>query len=160
MAGIHRQRARHQLVVNGLINLSFAAVARQTHAGHRCVQRHVDFVKGQPQFDLAFVALKHRAGIALEETNHLAIAPAAVVFHQRPRHLVVRQRHQRRDVVHGHFIKQLVIKSQACFVWLSVVAVRENTRPANRHPQTVKAHLGKQRNIFRIAMIKIDSDIF
>ncbi len=52
MTGFDRQRAGHQLVVNRLIHLAFAAAGRQADAGHRGMQRHIDFVKGQPQFDL------------------------------------------------------------------------------------------------------------
>jgi hypothetical protein len=36
----------------------------------------------------------------------------------------------------------------------------ENARPGNGDPQAVKAHLGEQGDIFRVAMIKIDRDIF
>ena len=160
MAGFHRQRARHQLMVNGLINLGFAAVGRQANASHRRVQRHVDFIKGQPQFYFAFEAFKHRAGVAFKEANHLAVAPTAVVFHQRPRHLVVGQRHQRGDVVLRHLIEQLVVKCQPGFIGFSIVAVGVNPRPRNRNTQTVEAHLGKQCDIFRIAVIEIDRHIF
>ena len=48
MAGFNRQRARHQLMVNGLVDVRFAAVSRQTNAGHRRVQGHIDFIEGQP----------------------------------------------------------------------------------------------------------------
>ena len=159
MAGLSRQRARHQLMVNSLVDFRFAAVGRQTDAGHRRVQGHIDFIKGQPQFDLRLVARKHRTGVAFEEANDFAIAPAAVVFHQRPRHLIVGQGYQRSNIVLRHFIKQLIVEGQPGFVWLRLIAVGENTRPGNRYAQAVKAHLGKEADIFRITVVKIDGDI-
>ena len=58
-----------------------------------------------------------------------------------------------------HFIKQLIVEGQPGFVWLRLIAVGENTRPGNRYAQAVKAHLGKEADIFRITVVKIDGDI-
>ena len=159
MTGFDRQRAGHQLVVNRLIHLAFAAAGRQADAGHRGMQRHIDFVKGQPQFDLIFIAAEHRPGVALKEANHLPAAPAAIVFYQRPWHFIMRQRHQRGDVVLRHLVEQLVVEREAGFVRLGVVAVGVDAGPGDRDSQAVKAHLGKQGDIFRIAMVKIDRHI-
>lgn len=59
-----------------------------------------------------------------------------------------------------HFIKQLIVKGQPGFVWLRLIALRENTRPGNGYAQAVKAHLGKEADILRITMVKIDGNIF
>ncbi|VFS59018.1 Uncharacterised protein [Raoultella planticola] len=60
----------------------------------------------------------------------------------------------------SHFSKQPVVKGQPGLIWLGIVAVGENPRPGNRHPQAVEAHLRKQTDILRVAMVKIDRDIF
>ena len=159
MTGFDRQSAGHQLVMNGLIHLAFAAAGRQADAGQRGMQRHIDFVKGQPQFDFVFITAEHRPGVALKEANHLPAAPAAVIFHQRPWHFIMRQRHQRSDVVLRHLVEQFVVEGESGFVRLGVVAVGVNSRPGDGDPQAVKAHLSEQGDIFRVAMVKIDRHI-
>ena len=60
----------------------------------------------------------------------------------------------------GHLGKQLVVEGQPGFVRLGVITVREDTRPGDRYPQTVEAHLSEQRDILRVTMVKIDRHIF
>ena len=146
-------------MVDRLVHLPFAAGFRQTDAGHRRVQRHIDLVEGQPQLDLLFVARKHGTGIALKEADSLTAAPPAVLLHQPPRHFIVRQRHQRRDVVRGQLVKQPVVKRQPRLVRLLLVTVRKNAGPGNGDAQAAKAHLGEQLDVFRVAMIEVDGDI-
>ncbi|MNB83907.1 hypothetical protein D3C75_307490 [compost metagenome] len=106
------------------------------------------------------IAGEDGAGIALKETNHLTAAPAAVLLHQPPWHFVVRQRHQRGDVVRRQFVKQLVVKGQPRFVRLLLVTVREDTRPGNGDAQAAEAHFGEQFDVFRVAMVEIDRHVF
>ncbi len=72
----------------------------------------------------------------------------------------MRQRHQRGDVVLRHLVEQLVVEREAGFVRLGFVAVGVDAGPGDRDSQAVKTHLGKQGDIFRIAMVKIDRHIF
>ena len=159
VAGLHGQRAGHQLVMDRLIHLPFTAGFRQAHAGHRRVQGHIDLVEGQPELYLLLVARKHGTGVALEEPNGLAAAPPAVLLHQSPRHFVMRQRHQRGDVVRCQLVKQPVVKRQPRFVRLLLVAVRKNAGPGNGDAQAAKAHLSEQFDVFRVAVIEVDGDV-
>ena len=58
-----------------------------------------------------------------------------------------------------HLVEQLVVEREAGFVRLGVVAVGVDAGPGDRDSQAVKTHLGKQGDIFRIAMVKIDRHI-
>ena len=71
----------------------------------------------------------------------------------------MRQRHQRGDVVLRHLVEQLVVERETGFVGLGVIAVGIDAGPGDGHPQAVKAHLGEQSDIFRVAMVKIDRHI-
>ncbi len=89
MAGFYRQRAGDQLMVNRLIHLPFAGGFRQTHPGQRGMQRHVNLIKGQPESDFMPVTGKYGTGVVTEEINHPPIAPAPILRHQSPGHLIV-----------------------------------------------------------------------
>ncbi|MNV53302.1 hypothetical protein D3C71_1454460 [compost metagenome] len=159
MAGFYRLGAGYQLMVDRLVNLAFAAVFRQTHAGERRMQRHVDLIEGQPVFDLVLVTLEHRAGVTLEELNKLAIAPTAILLRQCIGHFVMRQGDQRLNAVFGHLIEQPIVKCQPGFIRHFFVPLREDTRPGDRGTQALEAHLGKQRDIFRVTVVEIDRHI-
>ena len=58
-----------------------------------------------------------------------------------------------------HLVEQLVVEREAGFVRLGVVTVGVDAGPGDRDSQAVKTHLGKQGDIFRIAMVKIDRHI-
>ena len=54
-------------------------------------------------------------------------------------------------------LKDVVVKLQTGFIRFRIITGREYSCPANGKPQTFEAHFGKQRNIFAITMIKVDS---
>ena len=68
----------------------------------------------------------------------------------------MRQRNDWLNAVFQAFVEQIIIKLQASLVGLQLIALRENTRPGNRGAKTFEAHLGKQRQVLWITMIKID----
>ena len=131
MTGFYRFGTGNQLMVNGLIDVLFAAVFRQSNAGERRMQRHIDFVKGQPVFDFIFITGEHRAGVIFKETDGIAAAPATVFFYDAVRHFVMGKRHQRCNTVFCHLIKQSVVECQTRFVRLRFIPLREDTRPGD-----------------------------
>ena len=153
------QRARHQLVVRGLIFyliFVFTFLKHQPGTGERAVQHDVDFVESQPVFYQPVKRLKAGAGVAGEEVDHLAVAPGAVFRHQVHRHVEVAERHQRLDVVLFALLKYRAVKGYALFVRQRFVTVRVEAAPGDRGAEHRKAHLRHQGDIFFIAMVKIN----
>ncbi|MPM78755.1 hypothetical protein SDC9_125766 [bioreactor metagenome] len=68
-------------------------------------------------------------------------------------------RHQWFDAVFRQFIEDVIVKGQAHFVRFQFIAIRENPRPSDRHPEHPEAHFGEQSDIFLVAVIEIDADM-
>ena len=154
-----RQRARHQLVVRGLVFhlvFVFAFLKHQSRAGKRAVQHDVDFVEGQPVFHQPVKLFEAGAGVAGEEIDHLAVAPGAVLRHQVHRHVKVAEGHQRLDVVLFALLEHRAVKGNAFFVRQRLVAVRIEAAPGDRGAEHRKAHLRHQGDVLFIAMVKIN----
>ena len=154
-----RQRARHQLVVRGLVFhlvFVFAFLKHQSRPGERAVQHDVDFVEGKPVFHQPVKFFKAGAGVAGEEIDHLAVAPGAVLRHQVHRHVKVAEGHQRLDVVLFALLEHRAVKGNAFFVRQRLVAVRIEAAPGDRGAEHRKAHLRHQGDVLFIAMVKIN----
>ena len=159
MSDFGRQRARHQLVVRGLVFhlvFVFAFLKHQSRAGKRAVQHDVDFVEGQPVFHQPVKFLEAGAGVAGEEIDHLTVAPGAVLRHQVHRHVEVAKCYQRLNVVLFTLFKHRPVEGDALFIRQRLVAVRVEAAPGNRGAEHRKAHLRHQGDVFFIAMVKIN----
>ena len=95
------------------------------------MQDGVDLVERQPVLDLAPVALKERAHIALVKADERVIRPAIVCLREVQRRLVVRDRHQGFDAVLAAFIEEAVVECQPLLVRLRIVAIRIDAAPGN-----------------------------
>ncbi|CZY57830.1 Uncharacterised protein [Enterobacter hormaechei] len=154
-----RQRARHQLVVRGLVFhliFVFPFLKHQPRAGERAVQHDVDFVEGQPVFHQPVKRLEAGAGVAGKEIHHLTVAPGAVLRHQVHRHVEVAERDQRLDVVLFALLEHRAVEGNAFLIRQRFVAVRVEAAPGNRGAEHRKAHLRHQGDVFFVAMVKIN----
>ena len=154
-----RQRARHQLVVRGLVFhliFVFTFLKHQPRAGERAMQHDVDFVEGQPVFHQPVKFFKAGVGVAGEEIHHLTVAPGAVLRHQVHRHVEVAEGHQRLDVVLFALLEHRAVEGNAFLIRQRFVAVRVEAAPGNRGAEHRKAHLRHQGDVFFVAMVKIN----
>ena len=102
------------------------------------------------------VALENHFCETNEEVDQLTVAPAAVFRDQMERHFEVRQCDNRFDAVLQTFVEQIVIEFQASLVRLKLVAFREDPRPGNRGAEAFEPHLGKEFDVFFIAVVEIN----
>ncbi len=161
---LHRQGTGHQLIVRRLEHHRLAIFSRrifQPGVGKRRkvfveVGLVVDLVKGHPVLHFMLVALKNDLREANKEVDQLTVAPAAVFRHQVERHLEVGKRDHRLDAVLQALVKKIVIEFESRFVRLQLVAFREDTRPGDGGAEAFEPHLGKEFDVFFIAVIKVD----
>ena len=164
----HDAAAGHELMMQGLEALlsggldgACRALEALDQAGlHHGAHVHgaaVDLVEGQPELDLVLVAVKDGLAVLLEEADELAARPAVVLLDQVIGHLVVREGHERLDVVSAQAVENAVVEGEAGLVGLGVVAVGEDTAPGDGHAEHVEAHLGEQRNVLLVVMVEIDA---
>ena len=66
-------------------------------------------------------------------------------------------RHERLDAVFMAIRKEVIIELQPLLIGLRIIAIRENAAPGNRCTEYLKAHLGKQLDIFLVTMIEINA---
>ena len=116
----------------------------------------VDLVERHPELDFVLVALKAGDGELHEEVDELAAAPAAVLLDECERHFEVRERDDGLHAVFVHLVKEVVVKLQPCLVRLGIVAVREDARPGDARAEAFEAHLGEQRDVLFVVMVKVD----
>ena len=117
----------------------------------------VDLVEGEPELDLVLIAVEDGLAVLLKEADELAARPAVVFLDQVIRHLVVRQGHERLDIVSAQAVEDAVVKGEAGLVGLGVVAVGEDAAPRDGHAEHVEAHLGEQRDVLLVVMVEIDA---
>ena len=164
----HDATAGHELVMQGLHTGLRRGVDRRSrtlkaldHAGLKEVAHvlgaAVDLVEGEPELDLVLVTVKDGLAVLLKEADELAARPAVVLLDQVIGHLVVRQGHERLDVVGAQAVEDAVVEGEAGLVGLGVVAVGEDTAPGDGHAEHVEAHLGEQRDILLVVMVEIDA---
>ena len=146
-------------MMDSLIDIGLTAAFRQAHTGQRRVQRHVDFVKGQPQLDLLPVAPENRDGVVSEKTNQSAVSPAVIAGHQIPGHLVVGERHHRRNSVLQKLVKQPVVVGQTGFIRGLLITLWIDSCPGDGNPQAGKPHLAEEFNVLRVAVVKVDGHV-
>ncbi|MPN22671.1 hypothetical protein SDC9_170054 [bioreactor metagenome] len=75
----------HQLMMRRLefdLFFIFAFFEVQTGTHEWCMQDHVDFIESQPIFNKSFIAIEDCMAKILIESDHFAVAPAAVFFDQ------------------------------------------------------------------------------
>ncbi len=132
------------------------AGVREGRERHIDVALVVDFVERHPELDFVLVARKAGDREAHEEVDELAAAPAAVFFHERERHLEVRERDNGLHAVLVHLVKEVVVELEAGLVRLGVVAVREDARPRDACAEAFEAHLGEQRDVLFVVMVEVD----
>ena len=161
---LHRQGAGHQFIVRGLEHHRLTIFTRrvlQPGVGKRRkifmeVGLVVDLVKGHPVLDFMLIALENHFRKTNEEVDQLTVAPAAVFRDQVERHLEVGKRNHRFDAVLQALVEQIVIEFQTGFVRLKLVTFREDTRPGDGGTEAFEPHLGKEFDVFFIAVIEID----
>ena len=164
----HDTAAGHELVMQGLhtglrrgVDRRSRALKALDHAGPKEVAHvlgaAVDLVEGEPELDLVLVAVEDGLAVLLKEADELAARPAVVLLDQVIGHLVVRQGHERLDVVGAQAVEDAVVEGEAGLVGLGVVAVGEDTAPGDGHAEHVEAHLGEQRDILLVVMVEIDA---
>ena len=56
-------------------------------------------------------------------------------------------------------VNNLIIELQAFFIRLSVVTIRENTRPVDRESETCEAHFSKEGNVLAKVMIEVNGGV-
>ena len=117
----------------------------------------VDLVKGEPELDLVLIAVEDGLAVLLKEADELAARPAVVLLDQVIGHLVVREGHERLDIVGTQAVENAVVEGEAGLIGLSVVAVGEDTAPRDGHAEHIEAHLGEQRDVLLVVMVEIDT---
>ena len=117
----------------------------------------VDLVEGEPELDLVLIAVEDGLAVLLKEADELATRPAVVFLDQVIGHLVVREGHERLDIVGTQAVENAVVEGEAGLIGLSVVAVGEDTAPGDGHAEHIEAHLGEQRDVFLVVMVEIDT---
>ena len=164
----HDAAASDKLVMQGLIALlsggldgACRALEALDQAGlHHGAHVHgaaVNLVEGEPELNLVLVAVKDGLAVLLKEADELAARPAVVLLDQVIRHLIVRQGHERLDIVSAQAVEDAIVEGEAGLVGLGVVAVGEDAAPGDGHAEHVEAHLGEQRDILLVAMVEIDA---
>ena len=117
----------------------------------------VDLVEGEPELDLVLIAVEDGLAVLLKEADELAARPAVVFLDQVIGHLVVRQGHERLDIVSAQAVEDAVVEGEAGLVGLGVVTVGEDAAPRDGHAEHGKAHLGEQRDVLLVVMVKVDT---
>ena len=143
------------------VNRRSRALEALNHAGleevAHVLSTAVDLVEGEPELDLVLVAVEDGLAVLLKEADELAARPAVVLLDQVIGHLVVREGHERLDVVGAQAVENAVVEGEAGLVGLSIVAVGEDTAPGDGHAEHAEAHLGEQRNVLLVVMVEIDA---
>ena len=143
------------------VNRRSRALEALNHAGleevAHVLSTAVDLVEGEPELDLVLVTVEDGLAVLLKEADELAARPAVVLLDQVIGHLVVREGHERLDVVGAQAVEDAVVEGEAGLVGLSIVAVGEDTAPGDGHAEHVEAHLGEQRDVLLIVMVEIDA---
>ena len=164
----HDAAAGHELVMQGLHTGLRRGVDRRSrtlkaldHAGLKEVAHvlgaAVDLVEGEPELDLVLVTVEDGLAVLLKEADELAARPAVVFLDQMIGHLVVRQGHERLDIVSTQAVENAIVEGEAGLVGLGVVAVGEDTAPRDGHAEHGKAHLGEQRDVLLVVMVEVDT---
>ena len=164
----HDTAAGNKLVMQSLhtglrrgVDRRSRALKALDHAGPKEVAHvlgaAVDLVEGEPELDLVLIAVEDGLAVLLKEADELAARPAVVFLDQMIGHLVVRQGHERLDIVSAQAVEDAVVEGEAGLVGLGVVAVGEDAAPRDGHAEHVEAHLGEQRDILLVVMVEVDT---
>lgn len=78
------------------------------HHGAHVHGAAVDLVEGEPELDLVLIAVEDGLAILLKEADELAACPAVVLLDQVIGHLVVRERHERLDIVSAQAVEDAI----------------------------------------------------
>ena len=116
----------------------------------------VDFIEGEPVFHLALVPGKDGPAVVEKIVNHLTADPGVAFFGQAKRHLVVADGDKRLDAVPEAFVDDLIVMAQACFIGLSLVAIREDAGPCDGEAIALEAHFGKKGNVLFESVVVLD----
>ena len=117
----------------------------------------IDFVEGQPIFDLALVTLKNCPHIVIVKIYHLVIGPAVVLAGQMQRLFIMGNGDQWLHAILVAGSKEPVIKGQPLLIGLLFISFGEDAAPGNGCAENLKAHFREQLDIFLITMIKINA---
>ncbi|MPM61425.1 hypothetical protein SDC9_108283 [bioreactor metagenome] len=131
-----------------------------TYRRERVAEDAVDFVEGEPVGHQILVLTEDRLAEFGEETDDLTRNPAVIIFHQIERHFIVRQRHQRLDIVRPQCFQQVAVIVHAFLVRLRFVSVRENPRPGDRNAQHLEAHFSEQSDVLLVAVEEVYAPSF
>ena len=144
-------------VLDGLFVLALLKDQAGTHK--RQVQDHIDLVEGEPVLHQALVAGEDRGREVLVEVDELAVAPAAVLLDEVNRTVEVRDGHERLDAVRLALAEYVLVEGQAGLVGLGLVTVGEDAGPRQAHAEGLKAHLGKEGDVFLVVVVEIDASL-
>ena len=164
----HDAAAGDKLVMQGLhtglrrgVDRRSRALKALDHAGPKEVTNvlgaAVDLVEGEPELDLVLIAVEDGLAVLLKEADELAARPAIVFLDQVIGHLVVRQGHERLDIVSAQAVEDAIVEGEAGLVGLGVVAVGEDAAPRDGHAEHVEAHLGEQCDVLLVVMVEVDT---
>ena len=126
MSQLCRRSRGHQFVVR---SLHFIAKGECFIAGmyasaeKRMIQNGVDFVKCQPIFHLALIALEYRPAIVQEKVNRLPAAPAVIGLCEMKRCFIMRKGDHRLNAISPAHVKKPVIKLQSRFIGGLIISV-------------------------------------
>ena len=84
------------------------------------------------------------------------VHPAVVCLCEMQRRLIVRDRHERLDVVFPALVEEIVVELQPRLIRLRIVTVRIDTAPRNRRAKHLEPHLGEEGDILLVSMIEVD----
>ena len=115
----------------------------------------VDLIEGHPVPDLSFVTPEHRFTVPGKEIDQGSVTPGTIVLHQIQRRFVMRKRDHRFDPVAVQLVEHTVIESKPGLVRLQFIALRKDARPVDGHSEALEAHLGKQRDVLFVMVVKI-----
>ena len=156
MCELDRLGRSHQLIVGGGQHdrRVTGGHARAEPAGH---VHAVDFIEGDPVFDLAPIAAEQRFGIAQIAVDGAAVAPCAPLIDKTQRHFIVADGHDGFNSVLMALIENSIVKGKALFVGGLLIAIGENAAPRNGHTVGGKAHLGKEGDVLFVVVVEVDA---
>ena len=91
----------------------------------------VNFIEVQPELHIQTVFFKAGSCKTDKAVNHMPVRPAVVMLGQIQRHLIMRQRDQRFDVILLHFREQAMVERNSFRIRRFFFACRVQSRPGN-----------------------------
>ena len=154
MTDLHRLCGGDKLIVKMLVGLLEVTVR---HVIRQEVDRIVDLIEGQPVLYEAFEFGKAGSRKLHEKINQLPVLPVSERLFEIQRRIKMPDRHQRFDPILPQFLKYTSVECNPLRIRFFFKTCRIQPAPADRHPEYLESHLGKQCDVFLIAMIEINA---